>query len=52
MEIVIGNKESRFTKQKNLNQFNKIKWVNSNIKKVDILIVDKRNNKVEKKEII
>jgi hypothetical protein len=51
-DILLGNKESRFTKQKNLNQYNKIKWVNSNIKKVDILIVDKRNNKVEKKEII
>ena len=29
-----------------------IKWVNSNVKPVQILVVDKRNNKLIKKEIV
>jgi hypothetical protein len=33
-------------------QYKKIKWVNSNIKPVDILIVDKRKDKIIKKEIV
>ena len=33
-------------------QKEKIKWVNSNVKPVQILVVDKRNNKLIKKEIV
>ena len=31
-------------------QYKKIKWVNKNIKPVEIIIVDKRKNKLIKKE--
>lgn len=51
-DVLLSVKENRYTKQKNSNQYDKIKWVSSNVKKVDILIVDKRNNKITKKEII
>ena len=34
------------------NQLTKIKWVNENIKPVEIIVIDKRNNKIIKKEII
>jgi hypothetical protein len=51
-DVLLGIKESRFTRQKSLRQYEKIKWVNSNVKEVDILVVDKRNNKITKKEII
>lgn len=51
-DILIGKKMCRFTKKTNINQLNKIKWVNDNIMTVDILIVDKRNNKIIKKDII
>lgn len=33
------------------NQFEKIKWVNKNIKPIKIFIVDKKNNKIIKKKI-
>jgi transposase-like protein len=51
-DILIGEKMCRFTKKTNTNQLNKIKWVNDNIMTVDLLIVDKRNNKIIKKDII
>lgn len=50
-EILIGNKISRFTKKIETKQYEKIKWVNENIKPVEILVIDKRNNKIIKKEI-
>lgn len=49
--ILIGNKISRFTNKIDLTQYNKIKWVNDNISKIDILIIDKRNNKINKIEL-
>jgi transposase len=50
--ILIGNVVSRFTRKKESNQYEKINWVNSNLKPIDILIVDKKNDKIIKKEII
>ena len=50
-EILLGNKINRFTKKIDTNQYEKIKWVNKNIKTVEILIIDKRNNIIIKKEI-
>ena len=51
-EVLIGNKVSRFTKTIETNQYEKIKWVNKNIKPIKILVVDKRNNKIINKEIV
>jgi hypothetical protein len=51
-DILIGNKINRFTKNIDLKQYNKIKWVNENIKPIEIIVVDKRQNKLIKKEII
>jgi len=51
-EILLGKKESRWSNKIDTNQLEKIKWVNSNIKPVQILVVDKRNNKLIKKEIV
>lgn len=50
-DILIGKKISRFTKKIESNQYEKIKWVNQNIYPVNILVVDKINNKIIKKEI-
>lgn len=47
-----SNKVSRFTKTIETNQYEKIKWVNKNIKPIEILVVDKRNNKIINKEIV
>lgn len=49
-DVLIGNKMSRFTKKIETEQYEKIKWVDKNIKPVDILVIDKRNNKIIKKE--
>jgi len=51
-DILIGKKISRFSGKKETKQYEKIKWVNTNVMPVEILIVDKRNNTVIKKEII
>lgn len=50
-DVLIGVKVSRFTKKIETKQYEKIKWVNENIKPVQILVVDKRNNKFINKEI-
>lgn len=50
-DVLLGNKISRFTNKFETKQYQKIKWVNENIKPVDILVVDKRNNKINKKQI-
>jgi predicted DNA-binding protein YlxM (UPF0122 family) len=47
-----GKQISRFTKQYETKQLAKLKWVNENIKPVEILVVDKRNNEVIKKNIL
>ena len=46
-----GKKINRFTKKIDTLQFEKIKWVNLNYKPVEILIIDKRNNKIINKPI-
>ena len=51
-QILLGNKENRWSNKIDTNQFEKIKWVNSNVKPVQIIVVDKRNNKLIKKEIV
>ena len=48
-DVLIGKKKSRWTKNYDTTQLEKIKWVNVNVKPVDILVVDKRNNKIIKK---
>lgn len=50
-DVLIGEKQSRFTKKIDTTQYDKIKWVNKNVIPVEILIVDKKNNKLIKKEI-
>ncbi len=48
-DVLIGKKKSRWTKNYDTTQLKKIKWVNDNVMPVDILVVDKRNNKIIKK---
>lgn len=50
-DVLIGLKVSRFTKKIETKQYEKIKWVNKNLKQIDLLVIDKRNNKIIKKEI-
>ena len=50
-DILLGKKLNRFTKKIDTTQYEKIKWVNENITPVEIIIVDKRENKLIKKEI-
>jgi transposase len=50
-DILVGKKINRFTKKFDTTQYKKIQWVNNNIKPVEILIVDKKNDKIIKKEI-
>ena len=50
-DVLIGVKVSRFTKKIETKQYEKIKWVNKNVKPIEILVVDKRNNKFINKEI-
>jgi predicted DNA-binding protein YlxM (UPF0122 family) len=49
-EVLLGNQINRYTKKIDKTQYRKIKWVNKNIKPVEIIIVDKRKNKLIKKE--
>jgi transposase len=51
-DVLVGKKVSRFTKKIETLQYEKIKWVNLNYKPVDILIIDKKNNKIINKPII
>ena len=51
-DILIGLKPNRFTKKIDTNQYDKIKWVNENIMPVNIIVVDKKNNKLIKKIIL
>jgi len=50
-DVLIGEKQSRFTKKIDTTQYEKIKWIDKNVIPVEILIVDKKNNKLIKKEI-
>lgn len=50
-DVLYGVKPNRFTNKVDLSQLKKIEWVNKNIKPVDIIIVDKRTNKLIKKKI-
>jgi predicted DNA-binding protein YlxM (UPF0122 family) len=49
-DVLLGNQINRWTKKIDKTQYKKIKWVNENIKPVEIIIVDKRKNKLIKKE--
>lgn len=50
-EVLIGKKISGYTKKIENKQYKKIKWINDKVKKIEIIIVDKRNKKLLKKEI-
>lgn len=50
-DILIGEKINRFTNKIDIKQYEKIKWVNKNIKSIEILIIDKRKNNIIKKQI-
>ncbi len=50
-EVLIGKVVSRWTNKIDITQYNKIRWVNENVAKVNILVIDKRNNKIIKKDI-
>jgi hypothetical protein len=50
-DVLVGIKKSRWTNKFDLTQYEKIKWVNENINSVEIFVVDKKNNKLIKKEI-
>jgi len=47
-DMLIGIKPNRFTNKIDTTQYEKIKWVNKNIKPVNIIVVDKKNNKLIK----
>jgi len=51
-DVLVGHKKSRWTNKFDLTQYKKIKWVNDNFNLVKIIIVDKKNNKLIKKEIL
>jgi len=51
-EILLGNTINRFTKKIDKTQYKKIKWVNENVIPIEIIIVDKKSNKLIKKQII
>lgn len=50
-DVLIGNKKNRWNNKIDLTQYNKIRWANKNIRPVKILIVDKKNDKLIKKQI-
>ena len=50
-DVLIGKKVNRWSRKFDKQQLRKIKWVNRNIFPVDILVIDKRNNNIIKKEI-
>lgn len=50
-EILLGNAKNRFKNDFENKQLLKIKYVNENIGNVEIIVVDKKNNKLIKKEI-
>lgn len=50
-QILLGKEKNRWSNKFDFTQLKKIKWVNQNIKKVDIIVVDKRKNKLIKKTI-
>lgn len=49
--VLLGKVINRYTKKIDETQYNKIKWINENIMPIEIIIVDKRNNKLIKKSI-
>lgn len=50
-DVLIGRKKSRFTNKIETNQYDKLKWVNTNYLPVEIVVVDKIKNKLLKKTI-
>lgn len=50
-KILVGNIKNHFTNDFDDKQLQKIKYVNENISNVDVIVVDKKNNKLIKKEI-
>jgi hypothetical protein len=50
-EVLIGNIKNHFTNDFDNKQLQKIKYITENIGNVDVIVVDKKNNKLIKKEI-
>lgn len=50
-DILIGLKRNKYTGDFDSIQYDKINWVNENVKPVDIIVVDKKNKKLIKKNI-
>ena len=49
-DILIGKRKDYWNSGR-VRQLDKIKWINDNIKPIDILVVDKQHNLIKKKEI-
>lgn len=50
-DVLVGKKISRYSKKIETKQYNKIRWVNENYLPVEIIVVDKKNNKLINKDI-
>jgi len=50
-EILVGNIKNHFTNDFDNKQLQKIKYITKNISDVEVIVVDKKNNKLIKKEI-
>lgn len=50
-EVLVGNIKNHFTNDFDYKQLQKIKYVTENISNVEVIVVDKKNNKLIKKEI-
>jgi predicted DNA-binding protein YlxM (UPF0122 family) len=51
-EVLVGNKNFGSSTQKENRQLKKIRWINANVMTVDVLVVNKKNNTIIKKEIV
>jgi len=50
-DVLLGKIPSRFNGKYDFKQIKKIKWVNENVKPVDVIIVSRNGNKLIKKDI-
>jgi transposase len=50
-DVLIGKTKNKWSNKFDTLQIKKIKWVNENIKKVEVIVVDKKQNKLLKKNI-
>jgi transposase len=50
-DVLIGKTKNKWSKKFDTLQIEKIRWVNENLKKVEVIVVDKKQNKLFKKNI-